>query len=116
MSASGDGNRVLVGAPGFNSVYAGRAYVFDLGGPDCNENVLCDGREIAAGGASDHNGTGVPDECEGDLDGDGVIGAIAFLILLATWGPCPVPCPADLDNNGEVNIVDFLTLLYNWTP
>jgi hypothetical protein len=55
----------------------------------------------------------------GDLDGDGVVGIIDFLALLAAWGPCPPACPpscpADLDGDCEVGIVDFLTLLENWT-
>ena len=28
----------------------------------------------------------------------------------------PLPCPADLDGDGTVGIVDFLTLLANWGP
>ncbi len=27
--------------------------------------------------------------CPGDLDGDGTVGAIDLMILLANWGPCP---------------------------
>ena len=56
----------------------------------------------------------------GDLDGDGVVGILDFLALLAAWGPCPDPCPpscpGDLDGDCVVGIVDFLTLLTNWTP
>jgi len=52
----------------------------------------------------------------GDLDGDGVVGIIDFLMLLGAWGPCPpVNCPADLDGDGVVGIVDLLTLLANWS-
>ncbi len=54
---------------------------------------------------------------EGDLDGDGTVGILDFLALLAAWGPCPDPpttCPADLDSDGTVGILDFLTLLGNW--
>ena len=54
----------------------------------------------------------------GDLDGDGVVGIIDFLELLASWGPCPQPCPptcpADLDGDCTVGITDFLALLGNW--
>ncbi len=53
----------------------------------------------------------------GDLDGDGAVGILDFLALLATWGPCPAPptdCPADLDGDGMVGINDFLILLGNW--
>ncbi len=53
----------------------------------------------------------------GDLDGDGTVGILDFLAMLAAWGPCPDPpatCPADLDSDGTVGILDFLTLLGNW--
>ncbi len=53
----------------------------------------------------------------GDLDGDGSVGIIDLLTLLAAWGPCPNPpqeCPADLDDDGDVGILDLLTLLANW--
>jgi hypothetical protein len=51
----------------------------------------------------------------GDLDGDGVVGIVDFLALLAAWGPCPAPCIADLDGDGTVGIIDFLSLLANWS-
>jgi hypothetical protein len=53
----------------------------------------------------------------GDLDGDGVVGILDLLVLLARWGPCPdppAPCPADLDGDGTVGIRDLLILLANW--
>ncbi len=53
----------------------------------------------------------------GDLDGDGAVGILDFLALLAAWGPCPAPpadCPADLNGDGLVGITDFLILLGNW--
>jgi hypothetical protein len=57
--------------------------------------------------------------CEGDLDGDGVVGTGDVADLLSVWGPCPgggVPCPGDLDGDGEVGIADFLNLLARWGP
>ncbi len=51
----------------------------------------------------------------GDLDGDGTVGIVDFLALLANWGPCgPRCCLADLDIDGNVGITDFLLLLGNW--
>jgi subtilisin family serine protease len=52
----------------------------------------------------------------GDLDLDGTVGVVDFLMLLASWGPCPVDddCLADLDGDGTVGIVDFLFMLQNW--
>jgi hypothetical protein len=59
------------------------------------------------------------DPIPGDLDGDGVVGIIDFLLLLGAWGPCPDPCPppclGDLDGDCEVGIQDLLTLLGNWS-
>ena len=52
-----------------------------------------------------------------DLDGDGTVGIVDFLALLAVWGPCPGPpagCPADLDGDGAVGVVDMLMLLADW--
>ena len=38
-----------------------------------------------------------------------------FLALLADWGPCVEECClADLDLDGNVGIIDFLILLGNW--
>ncbi len=51
----------------------------------------------------------------GDLDGDGTVGIVDFLALLADWGPCePGCCLADLDIDRDVGIIDFLILLGNW--
>ncbi len=59
---------------------------------------------------------GVP----GDIDGDGLVGVVDFLLLLGSWGPCPDcspswECPADLDHSCTVDVVDFLMLLASWT-
>ncbi len=52
----------------------------------------------------------------GDVDGDGTVGILDFLALLAAWGLCPPePCPADFDGDGGVGITDFLALLANWS-
>jgi 3-phytase len=55
----------------------------------------------------------------GDLNGDGRVGIVDLLLLLAAWGPCPAPpqaCPADLDRGGAVGISDLIILLANWGP
>jgi hypothetical protein len=51
---------------------------------------------------------------EGDLDGDGLVGASDIAVLLLDFGPCP-GCPADLDGSGAVDGGDiaFLLLLYS---
>jgi hypothetical protein len=51
----------------------------------------------------------------GDIDGDGVVGIVDFLALLADWGTCDADCClTDLDLDGVVGIIDFLAQLANW--
>jgi hypothetical protein len=70
------------------------------------------------GGDASIRFTVTPAEVVGDLDGDGSVGIIDFLLLLGAWGPCPDPCPpscsADLDGDCDVGINDFLMLVGNW--
>ena len=51
-----------------------------------------------------------------DLDGDGIVGMVDFLALLAAWGSCSDcgTCPADFDGDCAVGILDLLILLGNW--
>jgi hypothetical protein len=52
----------------------------------------------------------------GDIDGDGVVGVVDFLYILADWGGCEEPCClSDLDLDGDVGVTDFLLVLANWT-
>jgi len=95
---------------------AGSVYVFEIGGPDCNSNILCDPIEIANGTSDDTDGNGVPDDCQcWDCAGDNNdnVGIVDFLALLAQWGQVGASC--DFDGDG-VGITDFLTLLANWGP
>ena len=52
-----------------------------------------------------------------DLDGDGIVGVVDFLALLAVWGSCSDcgTCAADFDGDCSVGILDLLILLGNWT-
>ena len=53
--------------------------------------------------------------CPADLDGDGSVGILDLLSLLAAWGTDPGG-PPDFDDDGNVGILDLLTLLANWGP
>ncbi|MCZ6445696.1 MAG: FG-GAP-like repeat-containing protein [Planctomycetota bacterium] len=53
--------------------------------------------------------------CPADLDGDGVVGILDLLSLLAAWGTDPGG-PPDLDGDGTVGILDLLALVANWGP
>jgi hypothetical protein len=69
-------------------------YVLTLSGPACGSGGLI----------------------TGDLDGDGSVGVLDFLLLLGAWGPCDDcgTCPADFDGDCQVGVTDFLVLLANW--
>jgi len=53
-------------------------------------------------------------DCPWDCgDGDGTVGIVDFLALLAEWGQVDTPC--DVDGSG-VGITDFLEMLATWGP
>ncbi len=58
----------------------------------------------------------VPDcsKATADLDGDGLVGVLDLMLLLAQFGTCQGSCWADMDHDGEVGVTDLLLLLSNW--
>ena len=54
-----------------------------------------------------------PMECEGDLNGDGMVDGGDLSMLLTAWGG---PGPGDLDGNALVNGADLTRLLDRWGP
>ncbi len=56
--------------------------------------------------------------CPADLNGDGTVGIIDVLLLLAAWtGPNETCCcPEDLNGDEHVVITDLLILLAAWGP
>ena len=91
------------------------------------------GRSVAISGATaivgaredDDNGSNsgsaylfdaaAPGMCPWDLNGNGSVGILDLLALLAAWGTDPGG-PPDFDGDGTVGILDLLTLLANWGP
>ncbi len=61
------------------------------------------------------DGVPAPGKCPADLNGDGSVGILDLLALLAAWGSNPGG-PPDFDGDGTVGILDLLTLLANWGP
>lgn len=79
---------------------------------DCDGTGRLDTCEIAEGLADDCNGNSVPDGCEPDDDGDGVINACDECpatipgVVVDEVG-CPIPLSADFDRDGDVDSADF---------
>ncbi|MHC4650053.1 MAG: NosD domain-containing protein [Planctomycetota bacterium] len=92
--------------------------VYDGGWGDGMEYVAASDRLYQIDGRNalaTPQGTAVLVPSVGDLDHDGAIGIVDFLILLGVWGACEDPCcSADLDEDGMVGITDFLLLLAHW--
>ncbi len=87
-------------------------FVDDLGTPDTG-NADCVNPIVDMGAYEFLPSPSPP----GDLNGDGVVGIIDLLMLLASWGDCPAlpeQCSADLNYDCVVGITDLLTLLANW--
>ncbi len=63
-----------------------------------------------AGAAFAFADVGAP--CPADLGGDGDVGILDLLALLANWGDSG----GDVDGDGTTGIVDLLALLANWGP
>ena len=88
--------------------------------PDCNENGIHDGDDIAQGNSEDENGNGIPDECEGgcvrdpewqcdgDVDGDGQVNPVDSGLVQASFGSANEQdlCNYDIDCDGQINPVD----------
>lgn len=78
---------------------------------------------VAYGGLYQGNGTDCGSSncakpCPGDVNHDGVVNVDDLLIIINSWGPCPVPqnCPADINHNGVVNVDDLLAVINGWGP
>ncbi len=93
----------LDGNPRFNA----DANDFD---PGCGDPVVVDM------GAYEFQFSPVKAVFHGDINGDGIVGIVDLLDLLAAWGPAGAGCQlADLDLDGEVGDTDLLILLAGWT-
>jgi hypothetical protein len=83
---------------------------------DCNRNGVHDSIEIATGLVPDADRNGIPDDCQqcqGDVDGNGVVNVDDLLDLFIAWGD-PDPGAADLDGDGVVGPTDLALLLQGW--
>ncbi|MHC4653103.1 MAG: choice-of-anchor Q domain-containing protein [Planctomycetota bacterium] len=90
-----DGNPRFADDPGADDIGCGVPVVVDMGAYEYQGNPA--------------------DVTFADLNGDNVVGLDDFDALMNCWSSSEEPCCiADLDLNGTVNVVDFLILLANW--
>jgi hypothetical protein len=57
----------------------------------------------------------VIDACGADIDEDGCVNVVDFLLLLAYW-PAGYGTPGDINRDETVDVVDFLWMLARWGP
>jgi hypothetical protein len=62
-----------------------------------------------------------PDECTGDVNGDGMVDIDDLLLVIGAWGPCPVLpdlCNANISgvSGNVVDIDDLLAVIGTWGP
>ena len=86
---------------------------------DCNENGITDAIEIFNGTLNDVDRNGIPDccesggscgDCQGDLNGDGLVDGQDLATLLSSWGESG----ADLTGDRVVDGADLALLLGLW--
>jgi len=120
-SLSLDNDRLLIGDyQDDTQTVPGAVFIYQVDGPDCNDNHRCDSVDMSIGASHDKDGNGVPDECQGvsgDVNGDQLVNIVDLLLVIGEWGPCspsPSICPADLNGDSTVNVADLLLVIQNW--
>lgn len=91
---------------------------------DCNPSIsgtwLCGNTPNAVfgpyanGGGNNINASCTP---AGDADGDGHVNTDDLIIIITSWGPCPIPptpCQGDLTGDDLVNTDDLLLVIGSW--
>jgi subtilisin family serine protease len=110
----------LQGKDASGETWSGTAYqmVAYLPTEDCNDNGVSDTCDIANGTSDDADGNGIPDECEdgcdGDVNGDGVVGVNDLLEVIDQWGNAGGS--GDVNGDGTVGINDLLAVIDAWGP
>ena len=77
-----------------------------------DQNLIFTGNDFAL---DDISFVGSP-ACPWDLNGDGTVGILDLLMLLAAWKDDDPSGPPDFDGDGDVNVFDLVVLLANWGP
>jgi hypothetical protein len=109
MAACGTGHMVALRADGTVRCW-GRNDVNQCDVPPDFVNVV----DIDAGGGHSVAILETPPPCEGDLDGNGVVGNGDLALMLAAWRAGGTT--GDLDGNGVVSGTDLGILLDLWGP
>lgn len=83
---------------------------------DCDQNALCDQREIATNPALDINHDGTLDfcQCVADVVVDGAINGVDLALVINDWGQ--TDSVADINRDGVVAGADLALILSSWGP
>ncbi|KAB2968997.1 MAG: hypothetical protein F9K18_02005 [Thermoanaerobaculia bacterium] len=89
----------------YAATFGGEQNVFYLriGDRDCNDNGVGDATDIATGFDTDLDGSGIPDRCEADQDGDGAVDALDNCVAI------PNRNQNDADENGAGDACDVFS-------
>ncbi|MHC5003664.1 MAG: zinc-dependent metalloprotease family protein [Planctomycetota bacterium] len=117
--AQADNASTIVAASGLVASYRcadETCRALDLPGsaPDCNDNGVPDGCDLALGLAPDVDQDGAVDSCEcgPDVTGDRRVDAADVGAIIAAWGQVGVP--ADATHDGMVDVDDLLAVIVAW--
>ncbi len=82
-------------------------------------SAIMDGAPPAEGAAANGMQITLLSQCQGDIDGDGVVGSSDLAALIGTWGPCPGPaipgsCLADMNGDWVVGSPDLAEMIGLW--
>ncbi len=118
QNVADDVGEIAFAAPQALSVDADPNFVLaaDMNGDPALDLVTVNADDGKTGGSvSVLLNTTLVSACPWDTGGDGIVGIVDFLNLLALWGTNPGG-PPDFDADGVVGILDFLSLLGAWGP
>ena len=83
---------------------------------DCDRNGIADGCEVLLGLSIDSDRDGMLDVCEADLNQDGIVDVIDFIVAIDSYGCRGDDLAGDLDGDGVVGPADLIGVLGHLAP
>lgn len=80
--------------------------------PTTTANVTPQGLGTISGYSSSG---GIAGALRGDINKDGKVNIVDYVILITNWNSISVGNIADLNNDGKVDILDLVVVMVNWT-